>query len=212
MQEVRGSTELFLGFQVGQVVGGAVASTCCLMMRRLLAIVLRKVPFINGSSNRITPRAWVSIISSSLVLAGATGANVARACSVNGPNRDTSVKLLTGWYSVTSMLPWSCRPRSVRTSRAVVPTPIGPGDVWVMEVTAGSHLKRFASSGDMAGHHRDRPQWRRNEYGNQWVAPMRWMPRSAAAMTSARVSPARLASSTPLRLDHSASTGLRSGA
>ena len=27
---------------------------------------------------------------------------------------------------------------------------------------------------------------------------MRWMPRSAAAMTSARVSPARLASSTPL--------------
>src|SRR5215211_1901997 len=149
MQEVRGSTELFLGFQVGQVVGGAVASTCCLMMRRLLAIVLRKVPFINGSSNRITPRAWVSIISSSLVLAGATGANVARACSVNGPNRDTSVKLLTGWYSVTSTLPWSCRPRSVRTSRAVVPTPIGPGDVWVMEVTAGSHLKRFAPSADM---------------------------------------------------------------
>ena len=60
-----------------QVVGGAVASTCSLMMRRLLAIVLRKVPFISGSSNRIAPRAWVSITSSSLVLAGATGANVA---------------------------------------------------------------------------------------------------------------------------------------
>jgi hypothetical protein len=77
---------------------------------------------------------------------------------------------------------------------------------------ARAQLKRFASSGDMAGHQRDRPQWRRNEYGNQWVTRMRWMPRSAAAMTSARVSPARLASSTPLRLDHSASTGLRSGA
>jgi hypothetical protein len=89
-------------------------------------MVLRKVPFINGSSNRITPRARVSITSSSLVLDGATGANVARACSVNGPNRDTSVKLRTGWYSVTSMLPSTRRPRSVRTSRAVVPTPIGP--------------------------------------------------------------------------------------
>jgi hypothetical protein len=32
------------------------------------------------------------------------------------------------------------------------------------------------------------------------------MPPSAAAMTSSRVSPARLASSTPLRLDHSGST------
>src|SRR5215218_6995428 len=127
MQEVRGSTELFLGFQVGQVVGGAVASSCCLIMRRLLIIVLRKVPFINGSSNRIGPRAWVSITSSSLVLAGATGANVARACSVNGPNRDTSVKLLTGSYSVISMLPSTRRPLSVRTNRAVVPTAIGPG-------------------------------------------------------------------------------------
>jgi hypothetical protein len=52
--------------------------------------------FISGSNNPMTLRAWVSIISSSLVLAGATGANVARACSVKGPNRDTSVKLLTG--------------------------------------------------------------------------------------------------------------------
>ena len=42
--------------QVDQVVGGVVASSCSLMMRRLLAIVLRKVPFINGSSNRIAPR------------------------------------------------------------------------------------------------------------------------------------------------------------
>jgi hypothetical protein len=121
-------------------VGDAVASSCSLIMRRLLAIVLRKVPFINGSSNRIAPRAWVSIISCSLVLAGATGANLARACSVNGPNRDTSVKLLTGWYSVTPMVPSTHRPLSVRTSRAVVPTPIGPGDVWVMAVTAGSHF------------------------------------------------------------------------
>jgi hypothetical protein len=118
------------GSQVGHVVGEAVASTCSLMMRRLLAIVLRNLPRISGSSNRIAPRAWVSITSSSLVLAGATGANVARACSVNGPNRDTSVKLLTGSYSVTSMLPSTRRPRSVRTSRAVVPTPIGPGTSW----------------------------------------------------------------------------------
>jgi hypothetical protein len=28
-----------------------------------------------------------------------------------------------------------------------------------------AQLKRFASSGDTAGHHRDRPQWRRNEKG-----------------------------------------------
>src|SRR6266508_3050655 len=61
-------------------------------------------------------------------------------------------------------------------------------------------------------HHRDSPQCRRNEYANQWVWRMRWMPRSAAAVTSSSVSPARLASSTPLRLDHSASTGFRSGA
>jgi 8-oxo-dGTP pyrophosphatase MutT (NUDIX family) len=40
-----------------------------------------------------------------------------------------------------------------------------------------------------------------------WVLRMRWTPRSAAAMTSWRASPARLASSTPLRLDHSGSTG-----
>ena len=126
--------------QVGHVVGDAVVSTCSLIVRRLLAMVLRKVPRISGSSNRIAPRAWVSITSSSLVLAGAMGANVARACSVNGPNRDTSVKLLTGLYSVTSMVPSVRRPRSVRTSRAVVPTPIGPGEVWVMDVTAGSHF------------------------------------------------------------------------
>src|SRR5215211_2969166 len=131
------------GLQVGSGHGHAVASTCCLIMRRLLIIVLRKVPFISGSSNRIGPRAWVSITSSSLVLAGATGANVARACSVNGPNRDTSVKLLTGSYSVISMLPSTRRPLSVRTNRAVVPTAIGPGEVWVMEVTAGSHLGWF---------------------------------------------------------------------
>jgi Protein of unknown function (DUF4238) len=75
------------------------------------------------------------------------------------------------------------------------------------------HLKRFARSGDMVVvHHRDRPQWRRNEKGRWWVWRIRWMPRSAAAMTSSRVSPARLASSTPLRLDHSGSTGLSSGA
>jgi hypothetical protein len=91
----------------------------------------------------MTPWAWVSITSRSRVLAGATGAKVVRASSVNGPNRDTTVELLTGWYSVTSMLPWSWRPRSVRTSRAVVPTPIGPGEVLVMEVTAGSHLGWF---------------------------------------------------------------------
>jgi hypothetical protein len=54
-----------------------------------------------------------------------------------------TVELLTGSYSVTSMLPWSWRPRSVRTSRAMVPTPIGPGEVLVMEVTAGSHLGWF---------------------------------------------------------------------
>jgi hypothetical protein len=100
-------------------------------------------PRISGSSNRIAPRAWVSITSSSLVLAGATGTNLARACSVNGPNRDTSVKLLTGSYSVASMLPSTRRPRSVRTSRAVVPTPIGPGEALVMEVTAGSHVGWF---------------------------------------------------------------------
>src|SRR5215212_1036349 len=65
------------------------------------------------------------------------------------------------------------------------------------------HLKRFASSGDtLIVHHRDSPQWRRNEYASQWVARMRWMPRSAAAVTSARVSAARLASSRPLRLAH----------
>jgi hypothetical protein len=69
-------------------------------------------------------------------------------------------------------------------------------------------LKRFARSGDMVGHQRDRPQWRRNEYGNQWVARMRWTPRSAAAMTSLRVSPARLASSTPLRLAVKMPSGL----
>src|SRR5918994_7749482 len=129
--------------QVGQVMGGAVASTCSLMLRRLLAMVLRKVPRISGSSHRIAPRAWVSITSSSLVLAGAMGAKVARACSVNGPNRDTSVKLRTGSYSVTSMVPSTRQPWSVRTSRAVVPTPIGPGEVWVMAVTAGSHLGWF---------------------------------------------------------------------
>src|ERR671910_3387953 len=140
---VHGHARSPTGSQVGHVVGEAVASTCSLMVRRLLAIVVRKVPRISGSSNRIAPRAWVSITSSSLVLAGATGANVARACSVNGPNRDTSVKRLTGWYSVTSMVPSTRRPRSVRTSRAVVPTPIGPGEVWVMAVTAGSHLGWF---------------------------------------------------------------------
>jgi hypothetical protein len=53
-------------------------------------MVLRKVPRISGSSNRITPRPWVSITSSSLVLAGATGTNLARACSVNGAG-------LKGW-------------------------------------------------------------------------------------------------------------------
>jgi hypothetical protein len=37
------------------------------------------------------------------------------------------------------------------------------------------------------------------------VSRIRWMPRWAALVTSSRVSPARLASSTPLRLDHSAS-------
>jgi hypothetical protein len=45
-----------------------------------------------------------------------------------------------------------------------------------------------------------------------WVWWIRWMPRSAAAMTSSRLSPARLASSTPLRLAHSGSTGVSSGA
>jgi hypothetical protein len=40
---------------------------------------------------------------------------------------------------------------------------------------------------------------------------IRWMPRSAAAMTSSRVSAARLASSTPLRLAHSGSTGSARG-
>jgi hypothetical protein len=51
----------------------------------------------------------------------------------------------------------------------------------------------------------------RNEKARWWVWRIRRMPRSAAAMTSSSVSPARLASSTPLRLDHSGSTGLRSG-
>jgi hypothetical protein len=86
-------------------VGDVVSSTCSLMTRRLLPIVLRKVPLSSGSNNPMTPRAWVSITSRSRVLAGATGAKVVRASSVNGPNRDTTVELLAGWYSVTSMLP-----------------------------------------------------------------------------------------------------------
>jgi hypothetical protein len=74
-------------------------------------------------------------------------------------------------------------------------------------------LKKFAPSSDMVvAHHRDRPQWRKNENGRWWVWRIRWMPRSAAATTSSRVSPARLASSMPLRLDHSGSTGFSSGA
>jgi hypothetical protein len=37
----------------------------------------------SGSNNPMTPRAWVSITSSGRMLAGATGANVVRARSVN---------------------------------------------------------------------------------------------------------------------------------
>jgi hypothetical protein len=66
-----------------------VASTCSLMIRRFLTIVLQNVPLISGSNNPMTPRAWVSITSCRRVLAGATGAKVVRARSVNGPNRDT---------------------------------------------------------------------------------------------------------------------------
>jgi hypothetical protein len=79
--------------------GDVVASTCSLIRRRLLTIVLRNLALISGSSNPMTPRAWVSITSCSLLLAGATGTNLARACTVNGPNRDTNVELLTGRYS-----------------------------------------------------------------------------------------------------------------
>jgi hypothetical protein len=60
-------------------VGDAVASTCSLMTRRLLPIVLRKVPLSSGSNNLMTPRVWASITSRSRVLAGATGAKVVRA-------------------------------------------------------------------------------------------------------------------------------------
>src|SRR4030095_3733176 len=44
----------------------------------------------------------------------------------------------------------------------------------------------------------DRPAGRRSEEARWWVLRMRWMPRTAAAMTSSRLSPARLASSTAL--------------
>jgi hypothetical protein len=50
----------------------------------------------------------------------------------------------------------------------------------------------------VAAYHSDRPQCRRNENARWWVARMRWMPRLAAAVTSSRVSAARLASSVPL--------------
>ena len=53
---------------------------------------------------------------------------------------------------------------------------------------------------------------RRNEKPKWCVWRIRWMPRSAAAMTSSRVAAAKLASSSPLRLAHSGSTGFSSGA
>jgi hypothetical protein len=62
---------------------------------------------------------------------------------MNGPNGDTTVEPVTDWYSMTFTLPSMRRPRPVRTSRAVAPTPIGLGEVWVMEVTDGSHLGWF---------------------------------------------------------------------
>jgi hypothetical protein len=43
------------------------------------------------------------------------------------------------------------------------------------------------------------------------VSPSRWVPRLAAVVTSWSVSPARLASSTPLRLDHGGWVGLGFG-
>jgi hypothetical protein len=109
---------------------------------RLLTILLEG-PLHQRQQQPHDPWACVSIISCSRVLAGPTGANVVRARSVNGPNRDTTVELLTGSYSVTSMLPWISRPRSIRTSRAVVPTPIGPGVDLVIELIAGSTMRWF---------------------------------------------------------------------
>ncbi len=101
----------------------------------------------------------VSITSSSRVLAGPTGAKVVRPCSLNGPNRDTTVELLTGSYSVTSMLPWSWRPRSVRTmlgsrravrtgTRSITSLPQGTWAPW--RATRASGDPASQSAGDIA--------------------------------------------------------------
>ena len=122
--------------------GDAVASTCSLMTRRLPAIVLRKIPFISGSSNRIAPRAWVSITNSSRALAGATGANLARACNVNGPNRhlgEAAGRLVLGDLHGALDLPALVGPDQPRGRS----DPHRPGEVLVMAVTAGSHLGWF---------------------------------------------------------------------
>jgi hypothetical protein len=117
--------------QAGHV-GDALASASSLIRRRLLTIVLRNLPPQQrqqqphdptgvGIDHQLQPRARRSH-------------QRKRRPRLHGerPNRDSTVELLIGWYSMTSMLPSTRRPRSVRTSRAVIPIPIGPGEVLVM--------------------------------------------------------------------------------
>jgi hypothetical protein len=64
----------------------------------------------DGSEQRRTPGHTVhgmQGIGQESLRVGAEGS----ACSVNGPNRDTTVELLTSSYSMTSMVPWICRSR-----------------------------------------------------------------------------------------------------
>ena len=105
-------------------------------------------------------------------------------------------------------------PRQHPLHRSAVWRPTAGGVAAAADQPAAGLLDRDLARlvGLAAAYQNQIPQRRANPYGSHQAARIRWIPRWAAAMTSSRLSVARLASSWPLRSVHSVSTGFRSGA
>jgi hypothetical protein len=95
-----GSSMLEMSCQAGHV-GDAAASAYSLILRRLLFIVLTSPS--SAEQQPHDPRVWVLITSCSRVLVGATQRKRHPRLHGERPNRDSTVELLIGWYSMISM-------------------------------------------------------------------------------------------------------------
>src|SRR5579884_95013 len=99
----------------------------------------------SGSASEKKPFDSPSIAQVNLV-PPASGSKVEVRFIGTGPEVERPEKMRLGSYSVTTCSESKRRPRNWRVDWMVLPTPMGPSEVWRASITSGDHSEKWAGS------------------------------------------------------------------